>query len=265
MAEEKTGTIEAVAPHPGESAAATVPNAAPATPPSKRDEYLDYLLDRYPDRFQKDDEDSVFGFLSEKTKGDDAAEDRLAEALSADPRLAQILSDVLNKKRNAPAAFARYFGKDFLNAEEGTAEYDEIEAAESERMAELEEGKTAKAEYDKNIEASAPLLDEFAKENKLDIQAFLDKVYDQIIEPIFDGNYTKELLTMLNNALNYATDVEQAMKAGQVQARNERIEQMHREPGDGMPSLGGSAGATEKKQPQIKRNFNVKNESVWDD
>jgi hypothetical protein len=178
---------------------------------SKRDEYMEYMAGRHPGKFDPEDEESTYGFLSEMTRGNDDAQDRFAEALSADPRLAQLMSDVLNKKRGAAASFARYFGKDLLNAEEGTPEWDEIQSAESERMAEMTNREKDVADYQSAIDESSPVLEKFAADNGLNVDEFLNSVYDRIIEPIFKGAYTPELLTLLNNAISYDADVEQAM------------------------------------------------------
>jgi hypothetical protein len=235
-------------------------------PRSRREEYMEYLKARHPGKFDPEDEESVYGFLSETTKGNDDAQDRLAEALSADPRLAQLISDVLNKKRGAAAAFARYFGRDLLNAEEGTPEWDEIQNAESERMAEKESRDKAITDYQSAIDESSPALEKFAADNHLDIDEFLSTVYDRIIDPIFNGKYTPELLTLLNNAINYDVDVEQAMKAGKVEAQNKKIEQMRSDKGDGMPALGGSAGEITPKAKRARTGAlgRIDNTSVWD-
>ncbi|MDR3142108.1 MAG: hypothetical protein LBU37_10335 [Tannerellaceae bacterium] len=237
-----------------------------APPKSKREEYIEYLKGRHPGKFDPEDEESTYGFLGEMTRGNDDAQDRLAEALSSDPRLAQLLSDVLNKKRGAAASFARYFGKDLLNAEEGTPEWDEIQNAESERLTEMSNRDKALADYQSAIDESSPALEKFAADNGLDVDEFLGTVYDKIIDPIFNGKYTPELLTLLNNAINYDADVEQAMRAGKVQAQNKKIEQMRADKGDGMPSLGGSSGEITPKPKPARTGAlgRINNKSVWD-
>jgi hypothetical protein len=191
----------------------------------------------------------------------------MAEALQQDPRLAQALSDMMNGKRGAPASLVRYFGRDLLNAEEGTPEYDEIAAAEKERQAELEAQKASVAEYNKNIDASKAVLDQFAADNKLNLDEFLDKVYNQIIDPIFNGVYTPELLTMLNNAINYDADIESARRAGEVGGRNMKIEQMKGKQGDGMPAIGTGGAQVTPPAPERKKHIaeETSSGSVWDE
>ena len=81
-----------------------------------------------------------------------------------------------------------------MGAEEGSDEWNDLQNAEKERMEELESMRKSKEEYDVNIEASLPVLDEFATSRKIDIDEFLDSAYSWILEPIFKGNYTTELL-----------------------------------------------------------------------
>ena len=186
----------------------------------------------------------------------------MTEILSKDPRLAQVLSDMAGGKRGATSALVRYFGKDILRAEEGSDEWNDLQNAEKERMEELESMRKSKEEYDVNIEASLPVLDEFATSRKIDIDEFLDSAYSRILEPIFKGNYTTELLEMLYNAMNYKTDIEESFQSGVVAGRNQKIDRMRKDnAGDGLPRLGASTASTVKraeKKPSYKS-------SVWND
>jgi hypothetical protein len=129
-------------------------------------------------------------------------------------------------------------------------------------MEELESMRKSKEEYDVNIEASLPVLDEFATSRKIDIDEFLDSAYSWILEPIFKGNYTTELLEMLYNAMNYKTDIEESFQSGVVAGRNQKIDRMRKDnAGDGLPRLGASTASTVKraeKKPSYKS-------SVWND
>ena len=60
-----------------------------------------------------------------------------------------------------------------MGAEEGSDEWNDLQNAEKERMEELESMRKSKEEYDVNIEASLPVLDEFATSRKIDIDEFL--------------------------------------------------------------------------------------------
>ena len=229
--------------------------------PSKKQAYLDYMRSRRGESYGED-EDSVYSDMLDYRQKNDESQERMTEILSKDPRLAQVLSDMAGGKRGATSALVRYFGKDILGAEEGSDEWNDLQNAEKERMEELESMRKSKEEYDVNIEASLPVLDEFATSRKIDIDEFLDSAYSRILEPIFKGNYTTELLEMLYNAMNYKTDIEESFQSGVVAGRNQKIDRMRKDnAGDGLPRLGASTASTVKraeKKPSYKS-------SVWND
>lgn len=238
------------------------PQAAPEEPPREnRKAYLEYMHSRVGDDFDDDDE-AVYSDMLAYRKSNDESIDTMNKMFGKDPRMAQLISDVASGKRGAAAALARYYGKDVLGAKEGTDEWRELQKAEEERIAELERIRKDKEEYDANIEASLPVLDEFASKKKIDADEFLDKAYEQILEPIFKGTYTPELLEMLYNAMNYKTDVEDSFQSGVVAGRNQKIDKMRKEnAGDGLPRLGASV-ADNAKRPAKKSPYRS---SVWDD
>lgn len=229
-------------------------------PKRGRSAYIDYMSGVNPD-FNGEDEEAIYEDMLSYRKNNDESRKRISDMLSENPQLAQVLSDIANKKRGAGAAFARYFGKDLLNAEEGSPEWDEIQQAEKDRNEELMALRKRGEDYDANIEASKAVLDEFGRENNVNIDDFLDEAYGKIIEPIFLGKYDKELLRRLKNALDYDSDVETSFNAGKAAGRNERIEDMRKaNVGDGLPRMGSSAGMRQvPKKPESRMR-----KSVWD-
>lgn len=226
---------------------------------TKRDAFLEYAGSKF-EGFNPEDEDGMYGSLMDYMTKNDEANSKLVDALESDPRLAQIMVDVVNKKRGALAAMARYMGKEALSAEGEAA--DEIEAAEQERQQELEREKASAAEYAKNLEESVLFLESAAEEAGMSVEDWLDKVYNQIVAPIFDGKYTKEVCDRLTKALTYDNDVKEAFEAGKVKTRNEKIDKMKRDVGDGLPKIGPNGGAVEEVKKPEKR-FNVREGSVW--
>lgn len=226
-----------------------------------RQAYMDYMKGM-DSSYNPEDDDAVYEEMLSYRKGNEDSKERFAAAMSEDPRFAQVLSDVMNKRRGAGAALARYYGKDFLSAEEGTPEWDELQAAEKERQDEVLQAAQRSDEYNMNIEKSQPVLEEFGKKNGIDVDDFLDEAYDKIIAPIFRGEYSEGVLSMLHKALSYDSDVEQSFDAGKVAGRNEKIQSMRREKaGDGMPRMG--AGAGQKEKPKAARRT-LGRASVWD-
>lgn len=217
--------------------------------PTKRDELNKILSEEIPDYNSDDDETSaemLIGYIngSREQKG------KLAEALQQDPRLAQMLADIVSKKRGASNAMVRYFGKDLINAEEGTPEYDDIQAAEEERKSEMEAMEASRQEYSSNLEASMPIVEEWCKEKGYKMDEFLDKVWETVISPVMSGNYSREVCELLDKGMNYDRDTADAMAAGVVKGRNENINKIKEERGDGMPKGITSTIPGQSKKPE---------------
>lgn len=202
--------------------------------PTKRDQLRTLLADEIPG-YNEDDDESSAEMLMGYINGNKEQRNKLAEALQQDPRLAQMLADIVNKKRGAGNAMVRYFGKDLLTAEEGTPEYDDILAAEEERKQEMEAMEASKKEYNDNLEKSMPIVEGWCQEKGYDIGEFLDKVWTNVISPIMSGSYSREICDFLDKGLNYDKDTKDAMAAGVVQGRNENINKLKEERGDGLP------------------------------
>ena len=221
---------------------------------TKREMLNDVLRDEIEGYDPEDEEGSSEMLMGYINRGKDSRK-HMMDALNSDHRLAQVLADVAGKKRGAAAAFARYFGRDFLNAEEGTSEYDEIVKAEEERKKEMESMSASAKEYKSNIEASVPVIEEWAKGKGIDKDEFLDKVWERIVAPITNGTYSNELLDLLDKAISYDKDTKDAMDAGRVAGRNENIRSLRNEQlGDGMPSGITSQGPTNSNNKKKRGN-----------
>ena len=222
-----------------------------AAPISKR-EALNQLLSSEIDGYNPEDDEGSAGMLSDYVQRNIDDKKKFSEAIQKDPRLAQVFADVVSGKRSAGAALARYFGKDLLNAQEGTAEYDEIIAAEKERMDELEKSLEKKRKFDANVEKSMPLLEAKCKAAGIDCDEFCTKVWDEVIFPVMEGNYDV-IFDVMQRGFNYDKDVKDAMAAGETKGRNTRINQMRDNRGDGMPKNMNSATMVPDKK-KVRRN-----------
>lgn len=178
--------------------------------------------------------------------------DKFAEALQRDPRLAQMMIDIIDGKRNAHSALARYFGSSMGNLSEGTPEFEEMLQADEERREELMRAAAERDNYEKNLVASRSVIEAFCKERGYEPADFLNRVWEHIVMPILSGNYSREVCTALDNALNYEQDVENAFAAGDIKGRNTNIQRLREEMGDGMPKGLSSAAP---QQPE-KRRYN---------
>lgn len=177
---------------------------------------------------------------------------RLAEALERDPRLAQMLIDMVEGKRNAHSAVARYFGRGFVEMDERSPEYEEMMLAEEERLAEAARVADDRREYETNIKESLPVIEEFCKENGYDMSSFMNDVWEKLIFPILTGRYSKEVCVALDHALTYDKDVEDAFVAGDIKGRNTSIQRMKEDFGDGLPK--GMGSVAPDMEPRRRRN-----------
>lgn len=176
----------------------------------------------------------------------------LADALQRDPRLAQMMLDVIEGKRNAHSALARYFGNSMGILDEDTPEFEEVLKADEERREELMRAANERKLYEDNLEASRSVIDEFCRERGYDPADFMNRVWEELVMPILSGNYSYEVCTALNNALNYEQDVENAFAAGDIKGRNTNIQRLREDLGDGMPKGLSSAAP----QPTARRRYN---------
>lgn len=174
----------------------------------------------------------------------------LAEALGRDPRMAQMLADVVDGKRNAHSAMARYYGRKFMDYGEGTPEYEEMLMAEDERREEVTRLAQDRMNYEENLEASQPVIQQFCQQRGYDPSDFLEAAWDRLVLPILSGNYTAEVCGALDNAINYEQDIEDAFTAGDVKGRNTSIQRMKENFGDGMPSGMTSAAPPVSNKPR---------------
>lgn len=181
-----------------------------------------------------------------------SSNDRIIEAISDDPRAAQMFADIVNGTRKPGAAIVRYFGKGFM-ADEGTPEYDEMMAADEEYMNERNEMKTRREEQEAGATAFFDAFEEYLEKQGLDREKYMDAVFREVLEPALDLKVDETLFARLVNAVDYNKDVEDAFKAGEVKGRNTNIHEMKGKIGDGLPKALSSQAAP-VEQPKRKMN-----------
>ncbi len=178
--------------------------------------------------------------------------ERLAGMLERDPRLAQLLTDVVSGKRNAHSAMARYFGTSFMTVDEDSPEFEEIMLADEERKEEMMRLANDRNEYERNLAESVPVIEEFCKGKGYDASDFMDRVWESLVFPILAGKYTNEVCVALDHAVTYEKDVEDAFIAGDIKGRNTNIQRMKENFGDGMPK--GMSSVAPDTEIKRKRN-----------
>lgn len=186
-------------------------------------------------------------------RGQKEMNDKMVEALSENPEFAQAMNDVIAKRRNSPAALARYFGKDFLSLEEGTPEYDEMIKADDEWRSERDAARLATEEFDKAMEKSQEEINAHCAAKGIDPETYQERIENEFILPIFSGNIDEALLTKLDKAMDYDKDTEDAFAAGEIKGRNENINKLRVQPTDGLPKGLGSQMVINDR-PKVRRN-----------
>ena len=174
-----------------------------------------------------------------------SSNDRIIEAISDDPRAAQMFADIVNGTRKPGAAIARYFGKGFM-ADEGTPEYDEMMAADEEFVNERESAKRTAEEHNAKMLDFLDWLEEQLGEDAEGER--MRRVYNEILIPLLDGVKDETLPGKLKKSLDYDKDVEDAFVAGEVKGRNMNINEMRGKVGDGMPK-----GLTSQAVPVVEK------------
>ena len=179
--------------------------------------------------------------------------EKLAVALEKDPRLSQMLADMVKGKRNAHSAVARYFGRNFMNVQEGTPEYEDMLIADEERRQELLNLANDRQLSEQNLEASRSVIEDFCRARGYEPAEFLELAWERLVYPILSGDYNAEVCSALEHAINYEKDIEDAFAAGDIKGRNTSIHRMRTDFGDGMPK-GVSSVAPEITPKPRRRN-----------
>ena len=177
--------------------------------------------------------------------------ERLATMLERDPRLAQMLADVIDGKRGAHSAVARYFGRGFMNVDENSPEFEEIMLADEERKNEMMRLANDRREYEANLEESMPVIEAFCKDKGYDPSDFMENIWEKLVFPIMAGKYSDDVCIALDHAITYEQDVEDAFAAGDIKGRNANIMRMKEDFGDGLPKgMSSVAPDIERKRPR---------------
>ena len=178
--------------------------------------------------------------------------EQLAQAMEYDPRLAQMLADMIKGKRNAHSAIARYFGSSMLNVVEDSPEFEEMMQADEERREEVMRTANDRKEYEKNLNESRGVIESFCKERGYEPADFMNDIWERIVMPILSGVYSYDVCVALEHALNYEKDVEDAFAAGDIRGRNTNIRRMREDIGDGLPK--GMNSVAPETAPKRRRN-----------
>ena len=183
---------------------------------------------------------------------------KMVDLFNRDPRSSKFMLALASGEGNPIDYLLDIYGPDLLDAlqsEEGRAKIVDSNNKWLERKA--SEESTQQARMD-NYEKSIADLVAFAAEKGISDEqavAIFEKV-NQIGFDAIEGIYTRESYEMAYDAMNYATDVEQARKEGERDGRNERIEEKLKKvtkPTDMPPTVGGQGVGVTEKKPKAKK------------
>lgn len=233
---------------------------------SRRDQHLDRLRSKYPDKKFEDDEE-IYGQISDdydtyeaELEGLRGREKLLSDMFAADPRSAQFLTDMHNG--NDPVlGLVRNFGVEIKDVLDDPEMQDRIAEANKEYVERIANSKKLDEEYEKNMDNTLDTLRQFQAERGMSDEQ-IDQVVDFLLGVVRDGvmgKFSTETLNMACKALNYDADVAAAGEEGEVAGRNAKITEKLRKSnkGDGIAPLGGKNGQGHSSSPQ-------KNQSIFD-
>ena len=238
---------------------------------SRRDQHLERLRNKYPEKKFEDDEE-IYGQISDdydqyeqelKTYQD--RDNSLADMLATDPRSAQFLTDMHNG-RDPVIGLVRNFGIEIKDVLDDPEMQDKIAEANKEYVERVANSKKLDEEYDKNMDATLETLRQFQAERGMSDEQ-IDQVVDFLLGVVRDGvmgKFSTETLDMACKALNYDADVAAAGEEGEVAGRNAKISENLRKSnkGDGTAPLNGKNGQGANAPRKQQSMFDLANEAM---
>lgn len=237
---------------------------------SRRDQHVERLRKKYPDK-QFDDDEALFGQISddydqfEQENGTMREREKaLSDMFRADPRSAYFLND-MREGKNPVLGLVERFGPDIKNVLDDPEMQEQIKEESQKYYERVAKSRQLDEEYEKNMDATLTILSQYQQEKGLADEeidnicaAWLQIVSDGII-----GKLTSETITLIANALNHDTDVAAAQEEGEVAGRNAKIVEKMRssKKGDGIQNLNGRNGTPRQTQTKPKTVFDLAREA----
>jgi len=221
----------------------------------KRDGFRERFAKGHPD-VNMDDEEAYYDAVGKDyDELDDlrSSNDKLNNMFLESPQSAYFMNDLLDGK-NIGESLIRHFGKTFKDAiddpsEENVKAFAEALDAHAEK---IKEGERLEEEFEKNLEASQKLVEDWGKQHKATPEQ-QDAVRDFIIQQfqgLIQGKVTPELLDFAWKGMNYDKDVAAAEENGTAAGKNAKIkEQLRKSKSDGIPNIQGGAKPNRSQRP----------------
>ena len=238
---------------------------------SRRDQHLERLRTKYPEKKFEDDEE-IFGQISDDYDAFEAEngamkerEKSLSNMFRENPQAAFILND-MREGKDPVTSLVRRLGIQVKDVMDDPAMQDKIEEANKEYLDRLAKSKQLDEEYDRNLQTTLnKTLPEYMQQHGLreaDIDAIC-AAWIQIVNDGIMGKLTPETITLIANALNHDADVANAQEEGEVAGRNAKIVEKMRnsKKGDGITNLNGRNGTPSQKANKQQSVFDLAREA----
>ena len=238
---------------------------------SRRDQHLERLRTKYPEKKFEDDEE-IFGQISDDYDAFEAEngamkerEKSLSNMFRENPQAAFILND-MREGKDPVTSLVRRLGIQVKDVMDDPAMQDKIEAANKEYLDRVAKSKQLDEEYDSNLQTTLnKTLPEYMQQYGLseeDIDAIC-AAWIQIVNDGIMGKLTPETITLIANALNHDTDVANAQEEGEVAGRNAKIVEKMRnsKKGDGITNLNGRNGTPSQRANKQQSVFDLAREA----
>lgn len=218
---------------------------------SRRDQHLERLRKKYPEKKFEEDEE-IFGTISddydqyEQDLGEYRNREKaLSDMFAADPRSAQFLTD-MHKGGDPVLGLVRNFGAEIKDVLEDPAKQEEIAQANKEYVERVAKNRQLEEEYETNLSKSLETLRNYQSQMGLTDEQ-IDEVMNRIISVVNDGvmgKFAPETIDLFLKGINHDNDVATANEEGEVAGRNAKITEQLRKAGqgDGTNPIGGRNG-----------------------
>ena len=177
---------------------------------SRRDQQLERLRKKYPDKKFEDDEE-IYGQISDDydqyeqdLSGYKDREKAMSDMFAADPRSAQFLADMHNG--NDPyVGLVKNFGIEIQDVLDDPEMQEKIAEANKDYVERVAKSRQLDEEYEKNMDASLETLRQFQEERGMSDEQ-IDAVVDAVLTVVRDGvmgKFSKETLAMFVNYITH--------------------------------------------------------------
>lgn len=226
-------------------------NAMAGTETSRKGQHIERLRKKYPEK-KFEDEEEIYGTISDdydnyekELDGYRGREKKLSDMFAADPRSAQLLTDMYNGT-DPVVGLVNRFGLEIRDILDDPEMQDKIAEANKDYVERTAKSKKLDEEYESNMDATLETLRQYQQSQGLSDDD-IDKIcaaWLQIVRDGVMGKLTSETITLIANALNHDADVANAQQEGEVAGRNSKIVETHRKRtrGDGTQPLNGKNG-----------------------